>query len=134
MNFDQRIAVWTPRLLSVLRIVTAFLFLQHGTAKLLGIPAVQFGDFEIASLVGLAAIMEIVGGPLLLMGLFTRPVAFVLSGEMAFAYFIGHASQGALPIQNGGEPAVLYCFIFLYFAAAGAGPWSLDARREAARS
>lgn len=134
MNFDQRIAVWTPRLLSVLRIVTAFLFLQHGTAKLLGIPAVQFGEFEIASLVGLAAIMEIVGGPLLLMGLFTRPVAFVLSGEMAFAYFIGHASQGALPIQNGGEPAVLYCFIFLYFAAAGAGPWSLDARREAARS
>jgi putative oxidoreductase len=135
MKLEQLVAAWTPRLLSVLRIVTAFLFLQHGTAKLLGVPHVQmFDELEILSLVGIAGVLELVGGPLLLLGLFTRPVAFVLSGEMAFAYFIGHAPQGALPIQNQGELAVMFCFVFLYLATAGGGPWSLDARSGAARA
>lgn len=135
MKLDQLIATWAPRLLSVLRIVSAFLFLQHGTAKVLGVPHVPYlAGLELLSLEGIAGILELVGGPLLLLGVFTRSVAFVLSGEMAFAYFIGHAAQGLLPILNQGELAILFCFIFLYIAAAGGGPWSLDARRTTARS
>ncbi len=120
---------WQPQLLAVLRIVTAYLFLLHGSAKLLGAPHVaMFDNLQILSLSGIAGILELVGGLLLLIGLFTRPVAFVLSGEMAFAYFIGHASLGTphLPLLNEGEPAVLFCFIFLYLAAAGPGTWSVD--------
>ena len=120
---------WQPQLLAVLRIVTAYLFLLHGSAKLLGIPHVaSFDNLQILSMSGIAGILELVGGIMLLLGLFTRPVAFVLAGEMAFAYFIGHASQGTphLPLVNKGETAVLFCFIFLYLAAAGAGAWSLD--------
>jgi len=123
---------WSPRLLSVLRIVSAYLFMLHGTAKLLGFPHMaNFDNLQIMSMGGISGILELVGGALLLLGLFTRPVAFILSGEMAFAYFIGHASKGAalFPVINGGDAAVLYCFIFLYFVAAGPGPWSVDAMR-----
>jgi putative oxidoreductase len=126
-------ATWTPRAQALLRIVTAYLFLVHGTSKLLGIPHVAaFDNLRVLSLVGFAGILELVGGILLLLGLFTRPVAFVLCGEMAFAYFIGHASNGnvLVPMLNRGELAVLYCFVFLFFAAAGAGAWSLDAVRR----
>jgi len=111
-------ASWAPRLLSVLRIITAFLFMEHGGMKLLGFPAPMPG-VELFSLIGLA-------GVLILLGLFTRPVAFILSGEMAFAYFMAHAPGGFWPVLNHGEAAVLYCFIFLYFASAGGGAWSLD--------
>lgn len=118
---------WAPRLLSVLRIVTAFLFLQHGTAKLLGFPHVAFFDgLSLFSLIGFAGVLELVGGVLVLLGLLTRPAAFILSGEMACAYFIGHAPKGLFPILNSGEPAILFCFIFLYLVAAGGGAWSLD--------
>ena len=121
--------LWAPRLLSVLRIITAFLFLQHGTAKLFGFPHVAFFDeLSLFSLIGFAGLLEVVGGLLLVLGLFTRPVAFILSGEMAFAYFIGHAPKGLIPLLNGGEPAILFCFIFLYLAAAGGGAWSFDRR------
>lgn len=125
--------LWTPRLLAVLRIVTAYLFLLHGTAKLFGVPHIAYFDgLPVLSLIGFAGMLEVAGGALLLLGLWTRPVAFVLSGEMAFAYFMGHASKGAalLPLINQGESAVLFCFIFLYFAAAGAGAWSVDAIRK----
>lgn len=121
-----------PQLLSVLRIAAAFIFMQYGTTKLLGFPAEVMpggGVAPIASLAGIASVLEIVGGILLFVGLFTRPVAFLLSGEMAVAYFYGHASQGWSPVLNGGAAAVLYCFIWLYISAAGAGPWSLDALR-----
>lgn len=122
----------SPVLLSVLRIVAAYLFIQHGTAKLFGFPHVaMFDGLKIASLFGAAGIIETVGGALLLLGLWSRTAAFVLSGQMAFAYFISHASKGnpAFPILNGGELAVLYCFVFLYLAAAGPGPWSIDGAR-----
>src|SRR5919108_212456 len=122
-------ATWAPRAQGLLRIVTAYLFLTHGTSKLLGVPHVaSFDKLQLFSLVGLAGILELVGGLLLLFGLFTRPVAFILCGEMAFAYFIGHAGQGyvLVPMLNRGELAVLYCFVFLFFAAAGPGAWSLD--------
>jgi putative oxidoreductase len=120
------------RTLSVLRIVTAFLLLQHGTSKLFGFPhSASFDNLQVLSLIGVAGILELVGGVLLLIGLFSRPVAIVLSGELAFAYFIAHAPRGGffMPQLNGGEGAVLYCFIFLFLAAAGGGAWSVDAMR-----
>ena len=117
-----------PWLLSVLRIVTAFLFVEHGTQKWLSFPGARSTPAVLWSLSGVAGLLELVGGFLLLLGLFTRPVAFVLSGLMAFAYFIAHAPQGFWPILNHGELAALYCFVFLYLAAAGGGPWSLDRR------
>ena len=120
----------TPPLLSVLRMVAAFVFLQYGTTKLLGWPAEVMpggGTAPLTTQAGLAGLLELVGGGLLLIGLFTRPVAFLLSGEMAFAYFIGHAGQGFWPVLNGGAPAVIFCFLWLYISAAGGGPWSLDA-------
>lgn len=117
---------WRPRLQSILRVVAAFLFIQHGTQKMFGFPAPQGAEFELFSLMGAAGTLEVVGGLLILVGLFTRPVAFLLSGEMAFAYFIAHAPQNFWPLLNGGELAVLWCFLFLFFSAAGAGPWSLD--------
>ena len=129
---------WTPQLLSVLRIVVAFLYFQVGSAKWFAFPAAIMpggGTAPVGSLVWFAGIIEVVGGTFLLLGLFTRPVAFILSGEMAFAYFIGHFPNGFWPVLNQGAPAVFYCFTFLYFSAAGAGPWSLDAllaRRRAA--
>jgi putative oxidoreductase len=121
------LASWSPHLLSLLRIVTAFLFTAHGTQKLLGFPVPPSFPLELWSLAGVAGMLELVGGALMLIGLFTRPVAFVLSGLMAFAYFLAHAPEAFWPIVNRGELAVLYCFVFLYLAAAGGGPWSLDA-------
>ncbi|TAJ25106.1 MAG: DoxX family protein [Reyranella sp.] len=131
MNLDAFAASWAPRLLSVLRIMTGLLFLQHGTAKLFKIPVIpMFANLSLTSLPGIAGILELVGGVLMILGLFTRSTAFVLSGLMAFAYFIAHAPRGFWPILNAGELAVLYCFVFLYFAAAGPGPWSIDAARK----
>ena len=118
---------WTPCLLSIMRIVVAFLFIQHGSQKLFGLPSpLPMGPFPLISLIGIAGILEFFGGLLLLLGLFTRPVAFVLCGQMAMAYFKAHAPQGLWPLLNGGELAAFYCFVFLYLAAAGAGPWSVD--------
>jgi putative oxidoreductase len=121
----------------VLRIIAAFLFIQFGTAKLFGFPAPVMpggGTAAVASVPGIAGVLEAFGGALLLLGLFTRPVAFLLSGEMAVAYFIGHAPQGFWPVLNQGHPAILFCFVWLYLSAAGPGPWSLDALRGAGRS
>ncbi|MFA7522493.1 MAG: DoxX family protein [Halothiobacillaceae bacterium] len=126
---------WRPRALSVLRIVTAYLLIPHGTAKLFGAPhQAMFDGLQWMSLMGLAGLLEVAGGVLLLIGLFTRPVAFILCGFMAVAYFMGHASQGnvLLPMLNQGELAVLYCFVFLYLVFAGAGAWSVDAMRRRA--
>ena len=129
---DAFYATWAPRAQALLRIVTAYLFITHGTAKLFGAPHVgAFDNLQLLSLLGLAGSIEIVGSVLLLLGLFTRAAAFIMCGEMAFAYFIGHAGQGfvLVPMLNRGELAVLYCFLFLFFAAAGPGAWSLDALR-----
>jgi putative oxidoreductase len=125
-NFFQ---AWSPRLLSVLRIVTALLFMTHGTAKLFQMPhQAMFDSLQLMSLMGLQGVLEAGGGLLLLIGLFSRPVAFVLSGDMAVAYFMEHWPKNWLPILNGGDLAVLFCFVFLYLWAAGPGPWSIDAR------
>ena len=122
---------WAPYLQSVLRIVVAFLFIAHGTQKLFGFPSAEpRATVALMSLYGLAGVLETFGGLLMLLGLFTRPVAFILAGEMASAYFISHVPRGVWPLLNRGEPAVLFCFTWLYFAAAGAGPWSLDALRK----
>jgi putative oxidoreductase len=130
---DSFCQAWSPRLLSVLRIATALLFLQHGTAKFFGFPHVAaFDNLQFLSLLGASGVLELVGGLLILLGLFTRPVAFILSGFMAVAYFMAHAPQGFYPLLNQGELAVLYCFVFLYLSVAGGGAWSLDAARRAA--
>jgi putative oxidoreductase len=122
---------WSPRALSVLRIVTAFLFLCHGSAKLFGVPhQAMFDNLQLMSLIGLQGVLEFGGGLLLLIGLFSRPVAFVLSGDMAVAYFTSHAPNSWLPLLNGGDLAVLFCFVFLYLWLAGPGPWSVDAARS----
>lgn len=122
---------WTGYLRSLLRIVAAFLFMAHGTQKLFAWPVDEPKvPAEIVSLMGLAGVLEVFGGGLLLLGWFTRPVAFLLAGEMAVAYFMAHAPRGFWPILNRGEVAVLYCFLFLYLAAAGPGPWSLDRARS----
>ena len=116
-----------PMLLSVLRIVAGLLFLEHGTGKLIGFPAsLPFIDKMPAALLYFTGAFELVGGVLIVLGLFTRPVAFVLSGFMAVAYFMAHFPMSFFPAINYGEPAVLFCFVFLYLAAAGAGPWSID--------
>jgi putative oxidoreductase len=130
MRFDA-LQRFTPQMLSVLRIVTALVFLQHPFAKFFKFPHVAaFDNLQLFSLTGIAGMIELVGGVLLIIGLFTRPVAFILSGEMAVAYFMAHAPKGFFPLTNGGEPAVLFCFIFLYFVFAGPGPWSVDAVRK----
>lgn len=128
---------WSPYLLSIMRIVAAFLFIQFGTAKLLALPAAVMpggGTAPLTSLAGVAGALEMVGGALLLLGLFTRPVAFLLAGQMAVAYFMGHAPQGFWPVLNQGSPAILFCFLWLYISSAGPGPWSLDALRFRNRS
>ena len=120
---------WAPQLLSILRILSAFLFFQFGSGKLFAFPGPLIpggGTVPLGSLAGIAGLLEVVGGSLLLVGLFTRPVAFILAGEMAVAYFHGHAPNGFWPVLNGGHPAVLFCFIWLYISAAGPGHWSLD--------
>ena len=122
---------WAPQLRSLLRIVSAIVFIQYGTMKLFNWPIAMPPDqppVELFSEVGIAGILETFGGVLMLIGLFTRSTAFILSGEMAVAYFQGHAGSGFWTLQNGGSDAVLFCFLFLYFSAAGAGPWSVDAK------
>lgn len=119
---------WAPRVLSILRIVTALLFLEHGTQKLLGFPASDYSP-AFMSLPWIAGVLELFGGALLVIGLFTRPVAFILSGQMAVAYFTVHAPGSFFPVLNGGEAAILFCFVFLYLVFAGPGPWSVDATR-----
>jgi len=124
-------ASYAPSLLSILRIFTGLSLLQHGTGKIIGFPAVpMFANVQIGSLTGVAGMIELIGGVLFTLGLFTRPVAFVLSGFTAVAYFMAHAGKSFYPVLNGGELAALYCFVFLYFIFAGAGRWSLDAIRE----
>jgi len=136
MDDNSLLARWSsraPRFLSVLRIIAAFLFLQFGSTKLFAIPAAVVpggGTVPPMSLGGVAGILELVGGAFLLVGLFTRPVAFLLSGQMAVAYFYGHAGGGFWPVLNGGAPAVIFCFVWLYISAAGPGPWSIDALRQ----
>ena len=132
MNSGIIPASWSGPLLSILRIITGLLFLAHGTAKFFAFPHVTMYDgLQLMSLGGAAGVLEVVGGILIILGLFTRYAAFVLSGFMAVAYFMAHAPQGFHPILNGGELAILYCFVFLYLAAAGPGPWSIDARKAA---
>ena len=129
--YTDSLTRFAPQVLSVLRIVAALLILQFGMAKLFGFPYVEmFQGIQLFSLYGLAGTIELVGGALLLIGLFTRPAAFILSGEMAAAYFIGHFPKGFIPLLNGGNEAVIYCFVFLYFVFAGPGPWSVDAVRN----
>jgi putative oxidoreductase len=123
---------FAPRFLSALRIISAFMFILAGTAKLFAFPVPMpgGGTAPLLSQMGIGGVLEVVGGALLLVGLFTRPVAFVLAGEMAVAYFQFHFPRSFWPTVNQGEPAVLFCFIFLYLSAAGAGPWSIDALRH----
>jgi len=126
------LARFAPALLSALRMVAAFMFVSHGTMKLFAFPAAAMpggGTVAPGSLPGVAGLLELIGGTLLLLGLFTRPIAFLLSGEMAVAYFKAHAPGGFWPVINHGEVAVLYCFIYLYLAAAGGGSIGLDALR-----
>src|ERR1700682_4559782 len=124
----QPSTVWAPRALSVFRIVVGLVLLQYGLAKLFGWPAAKMCEtLPWLSMFGVAGMFELVGGTLLILGLFTRPVAFILSGEMAAAYFIEHFPHGFFPILSEGDLAVSLCFTFLYFAFAGGGPWSLDA-------
>ena len=132
---ERRLEPFVPHALAALRIVSGYLFLQHGTAKLFGFPHVaMFDRLPVWSLLGVAGMLELAGGALLIVGVFTRLVALVVSGEMAFAYFLVHAPTGnaLIPMLNDGEPAVLYCFVFLLLAVAGAGAWSVDAARSAA--
>jgi len=122
------LAAWSPRVLSLLRIIFGLLFLEHGLMKLFHFPAPQPGAPDPLPPLELAAgVIELVGGVLLTLGLFTRAAAFICSGEMAVAYFMAHAPKGFYPALNMGEAAILYCFVFFYLAFAGAGPWSLDA-------
>lgn len=130
-TIDDFCRQWSPRLLSVLRIMTALVLLQFGTAKTFGFPDLEmFADVTVGSLYGVAGLIELFGGAFLLAGLFSRLAAFILSGEMAAAYFIDHIKYSFLPIENDGSLAVTLCFVCLYLAAAGPGPWSLDALRR----
>jgi putative oxidoreductase len=129
----EALAAWMPRVLSILRIITGLLIIQHGMAKIIGFPALPaFANVQPFSLIGAAGFIELIGGALLILGLWTQPVAFILAGEMAFAYFIGHFPKGFLPLINGGTLAILYCFACLYLSTAGAGPWSIDAKTSRA--
>jgi len=130
MNFSEVEAAWSPRLLGLLRIVTAILFMEHGAQKLLGFPPSDHGSPELLSLLGAAGILELAGGLFILIGLFTRPVALVLAGEMAVAYWMVHAPKAFYPALNGGDAAILFCFIFLYLVAAGPGAFSVDVARK----
>lgn len=128
MELDTLRDNWAPRMLSALRFMTALLLLQYGMAKMIGFPVYEYlNNVPRFSLPWFAGVLEFSGSALLLVGLFTRPVAFILSGLMAFAYFLGHAPKGFYPLTNGGTLAILFCFVFLYFACAGGGAWSLDA-------
>jgi putative oxidoreductase len=127
-QFNRMLARWEPMVLSIFRIMVGLLLFQYGVAKILKFPPVpMFEKVELMSLIGAAGTIELILGGLLILGLFTRPVAFVLCGEMAFAYFIGHFPRGFIPLLNGGNAAILFCFSCLYLACAGGGVWSLDA-------
>ena len=133
-TLDSLLGKRSDQLLSVLRIVSAFMFMLHGTVKMFSFPAAANSEFMLMSLnPGLIGVLEVFGGLLLLVGLFTRPVAFVLSGSMAFAYWMAHAFREGgsfiFPVTNGGDAAILYCFLFLYIAAVGGGAWSVDKMR-----
>jgi putative oxidoreductase len=129
----EALAAWTPRALSVLRIITGLIIVQHGMAKLIGFPAVaMFANLKPFSLLGAAGFIELVGGALLIVGLFTQPAAFIIAGEMAVAYFMSHAPKGFYPLVNGGSLAIAYCFACLYLSTAGEGPWSVDAAMKRA--
>jgi putative oxidoreductase len=123
-------ATWSPRVLSIVRIITGLLFLEHGLSKYLGFPVPGPATFHVLGILGLAGAIEIVCGVLVTIGLFTRAAAFIASGEMAFAYFMSHFPKNFFPMANGGDAAVLYCFIFLFFAVEGGGPWAIDAARS----
>ena len=119
---------WTSRLLSILRIAAGLMFMLHGTQKMFGFPASPMSmPFDLLSQMGLAGVLETFGGAMIVLGFITRPVAFILAGEMAVAYFQAHLPKSIYPVNNGGEAAVLYCFTFLYLMMAGGGPWSIDA-------
>jgi putative oxidoreductase len=129
---------WSPQLLSVLRIMTGLLFMEHGTIKFFQFPpdpnAAGGGSPPLLSLIGLAGLIELVGGALMVVGLWTRIIAFIASGEMAIAYFMAHAPRNFYPARNNGELAIMFCFVFLYIAAAGPGPWSVDAMMRRGRT
>jgi putative oxidoreductase len=125
---NETIAAWRPRALSVLRIVTGLMIIQHGMGKIIGFPVFPaYANVQPLSLIGAAGFIELIGGALLILGLLTRPAAFILSGEMAVAYFMVHAPKSFYPLINGGTLAIMYCFACLYLSTAGAGPWSVDA-------
>lgn len=126
---NTALATWAPRLLSLLRIVSGLIFMEHGTQKLLRFPAGDYAGIPFNSMPAYAGAVELVAGLLIAIGLFTRPAAFLASGTMAVAYWYAHAPQNFFPVNNGGDAAILYCFVFLYFVAAGPGPWSIDAAR-----
>jgi len=127
MATPRLLADWTPRVLSVVRIMVGLLFLEHGTTKLFDFPPPASPGSALLSLLGVQGVIEVVGGALIALGLFTRPVAFILCGDMAVAYFLRHGPRNFFPVLNAGDAAILYCFVFLYFIFAGAGPWSVDA-------
>ena len=132
MALDTRSNDWAPRMLSILRIVSGLIFLEHGTQKFLSFPAGQSAGSGLAldNPGAFAGIIELITGILITLGLFTRPAAFLASGTMAVAYWMAHAPQNFFPVNNGGDAAILYCFVFLYLSFAGPGPWSLDAPRN----
>ena len=121
------LTAWSPKVLSIFRIVTGLLFLQHGAQKIFSFPAEARAPFDLMTQMGIGGVLELVGGALIILGLFTRPTAFILSGMMAVAYWQFHAPSDFYPLNNGGELAIMYCFAFFYFIFAGPGPWSLDA-------
>ena len=127
--FD-RLCAYQPQALAALRIITALLFIEHGTQKFFDFPPAEQPFGNLMNIIGIAGALEIVGGLLILVGLFTRRVAFVLCGFMAVAYFMAHAPQSFYPINNRGDAAILFCFIFLYLTAAGPGAFALDNRRS----
>lgn len=129
-SLDATLSSWQPRALSLLRIMAGLLFLQHGVSKMFAFPLPYLVKVVPYSPSWFAGIIELVGGFLIVIGLFTRPAAFICAGTMAFAYFMGHAPRGFYPLFNGGNLAVLYCFVFFYLAFAGGGAWSVDATRE----
>ena len=128
-DLAQTASAWTRRLLSIMRIATGLLLLEHGTSKLLGFPHSDLSGISVTSLFGIAGVFELIGGVLIVIGLFTRPAAFILSGMCAVAYWSTHAPKDFFPWLNGGELAALYTFVFLYLAFAGGGPWAVDALR-----
>lgn len=130
----MNLARWTPSMLSVLRIITGLLFLEHGTQKLLSFPPSEHAAPALFSLIGVQGVLELVGGFLILIGFLTRPVAFILSGDMAVAYFMAHAPKDFFPTLNGGQLAILFCFVFLYLVFAGGGDWSVDEQLARRRS